>query len=289
MRNLKPSTFVFLAVLLNLTALNSLAFADDQAALINARANAQHGLINANANAQTGMYNARTSAQTGMYKARASAQTGMYNARSNARIGMTNAMGNAQAANITARAKAIEAQAHVLNAKATVIAAIANARATNAKALETIEQVRSLSLDNNLKKAKTFYDKRALYKGYQAANKRGPSYSRGVNRSATTTAFDQSHKYQEAPVQDGRICWPSVLEKDEFAKQRTKLDDLFTTWYDSAYVSDIHQQVKDVTEEMQVELRSMIREMSPSEYLEARKFIDNLTHESQFSKRTTST
>ena len=285
MKNLKPSLFVFSAVLLNLTALSFPVSADDQAALIRA----QTGMYSARANAQTGMYNARANAQTGMYSARANAQTGMYNARTNARIGMTNALGNTQAANIAARAQAIEAQALVLNAKATVIAAIANARATDAKTLETIEQVRSLSLDNSLKKAKTYYDKRALHKDYRAANKQDQSYGKRVNRSATTTAFDQSDKYQQAPVREGRVYWPSVLEKDEFAEQRTKLDDLFTTWHDSAYGCDVYQQVKDVTEEMQVELRSIIREMSPTEYLEARKFIDSLADESQSLKRPTST
>ena len=285
MKNLKPSLFVFSAVLLNLTALSFPVSADDQAALIRA----QTGMYSARANAQTGMYNARANAQTGMYSARANAQTGMYSARTNARIGMTNALGNTQAANIAARAQAIEAQALVLNAKATVIAAIANARATDAKTLETIEQVRSLSLDNSLKKAKTYYDKRALHKDYRAANKQDQSYGKRVNRSATTTAFDQSDKYQQAPVREGRVYWPSVLEKDEFAEQRTKLDDLFTTWHDSAYGCDVYQQVKDVTEEMQVELRSMIREMSPTEYLEARKFIDSLADESQSPKRPTST
>ena len=285
MKNLKPSLFVFSAVLLNLTALSFPVSADDQAALIRA----QTGMYSARANAQTGMYNARANAQTGMYSARANAQTGMYSARTNARIGMTNALGNTQAANIAARAQAIEAQALVLNAKATVIAAIANARATDAKTLETIEQVRSLSLDNSLKKAKTYYDKRALHKDYRAANKQDQSYGKRVNRSATTTAFDQSDKYQQAPVREGRVYWPSVLEKDEFAEQRTKLDDLFTTWHDSAYGCDVYQQVKDVTEEMQVELRSIIREMSPTEYLEARKFIDSLADESQSLKRPTST
>ena len=50
-------------------------------------------------------------------------------------------------------------------------------------------------------------------------------------------------------------------------------------------MNGIFQQVQKLAEEMHTVLRSKIRDLPPSDYIEARKFIKSLVFESRFAKQ----
>ena len=214
-------------------------------------------------------------------------------ARMNARANILSARANGQANLITARANAsnnaisswITAQAKLLSAKAEMITALANVRQTDAKTLQTLQQVRSLSLDNKVKTTKTFYEKRKLRSEYLAAENRKRLSKKDRDRYSKASLPKRPGDRQLHPDQD-KIYWPHALQHERFIEYREQLDRLFAKRGMGSGIGDgTYQQVQDVAGAMQADLRSMIRQMPPAEYLQARRFIDSLVFESRFAKR----
>lgn len=176
-----------------------------------------------------------------------------------------------------------KAAAAWVTAQATMIKAAAEANATNAKAMETYEKARGLSLDNDMKAAKTFYDKRQMRETYCAQTSRSRPTQEDLIRYSKATVPERPTNYQLEPVR-GKIYWPEVLQGETFLEERIQLESLFaerkTT--DNGVSSPIYGQVQELAEQMRSELRMRVREISPAEYLAARKFIDALAFEVRF-------
>lgn len=180
----------------------------------------------------------------------------------------------------------VDAQVKIINAKAAWITAVAQANATNATALQTLEQVRTLSLDNNLKKAKTFYEKRTLHKSNPASTVRKRVTQEDISRYSKSLIPKRPDRHQLDQIQ-GKILWPEILQGERFLEYRLQMEFLFVqrSTLQNGITSGVHRQVKDLSTQMYVELRSLVREVTPAEYLEARKFIDSLAFESRFPQR----
>ncbi len=194
-----------------------------------------------------------------------------------------NTQANARAKMITTMA---DAQCKLISARAAWLTAVANANATNAKTLETLQKVRSVSLDNNLKVAKTFYDKRKLYEGYRGLNTRKRPTQEDVMRYSKVSVPQRPANFQMEPAR-GRIYWPEVLLEEEFSDCRIQLDSLFAQRKAglSISASSVSQDVQTVAVQMGEQLRSKIRQMTPADYLAARKFLESLAYEARFPVR----
>ena len=194
-----------------------------------------------------------------------------------------NARATSQTSMFTAWA---DAQAKMLTAQAGWITAVANANATNAKTLETLQQVRSLSLDNNLKVAKTFYDKRKLCDDYQKLNPRQRPTQENVIRYSQVSVPKRPAQFELASAR-GRISWPDVLLDEEFCDGRIQVESLFAQRKASAGGpgSGVSGEVQTVAAQMREQLQAKIRQMSPGEYLAARRFLESLAYESRFPAR----
>jgi len=194
-----------------------------------------------------------------------------------------NTRADAQAKTITTWS---DAQVKLITAQAAWITAVANANATNATTLQTLEQVRGLRLDNKLKTAKTYYEKRKLYDGYRGVNTRKRPSTEDLLRYSKASLPKRPANYQVQPV-GGKVYWPEVLQQDEFCEYRAELDCLFAQRKagDSAPGSDVSRQVRKLAGEMHQQLRAKVRQTDPSEYLTARKFIDSLAFEVRFPAR----
>ncbi len=64
-----------------------------------------------------------------------------------------------------------EAEATLINARAAWLTAVADAEQTRANTLITLEQLRGQTLDNDMKYAQTYYDKKAMYRANQKAKR----------------------------------------------------------------------------------------------------------------------
>ena len=177
----------------------------------------------------------------------------------------------------------IDAQCKILKAKSEWITAVANVDATNAQTLETLQKVRSAALDNNVKVAKTFYDKRTLYDGYQGLNTRKRPTQEDVIRYSSASIPKRPASFELEAVR-GRISWPEALMEEEFSDCRVQLDGLFAQ-RKAASGASVLGQVQTVTVQMREQLRSKIRQLSPAGYVVARRFLDSLAYEARFPAR----
>lgn len=175
-----------------------------------------------------------------------------------------------------------KAAAAMVSAQASIITARANARATNAKTLEILQTVRSMGLDNDLKQTKIFFDKRKLNKDYkmQYPSKR-PSQETLLRYSQASTP-ERLNNYELSSLR-GIIYWPEIFQRDEFLEYRIELDSLFVRRKvkQDGLERSLCYEAKLIINRMYKQLQDIMREMSPAEYIEARKFIESLSYEAQ--------
>ncbi len=180
----------------------------------------------------------------------------------------------------------VDAQCKMLGAKAAWLTAVTNANGTNAKTLATLQQVRGLSLANNLKVAQTFYEKRKLYEGYRGLNTRKRPTREDVIRYSKVSVPQRPANFQVRAAR-GKIVWPEVLLEEEFSDCRIQLDSLFVQRRAESSTSGINvsRQTQTVAMQMRSQLRSKMRQMTPADYLAARKFLESLAYEARFPAR----
>lgn len=171
-------------------------------------------------------------------------------------------------------------------AQAAVIRAQAEAEATRAVARQTLELTRTVSIENDLKATTTFYEKRKLNEAYRMVSTQSRPTREDLIRYSKAYTPQRPTGYQVDQVR-GVVHWPEVFQRDEFLAQRVELDYLFAqrSAARSGLGSDNCHQVKEKAEGMHKVLRSIIGEMSPAEYLAARKFVEALAFEARFSPK----
>ena len=182
-----------------------------------------------------------------------------------------------------AGASIIQSQADVLRAQAEIIKAQAQAAEAYARVRESLEKTRSLAMDNELKVAKTFYDKRKLWEEYKSQYPRERANAEQINRYSQTGVPKRLEGYQINSR--GIAYWPAVFERSEFAEDRDSLDRLFKRRqpHDAGPESDFSREVHETASEMRKDLREIIGQITPSQYVAARKFIDGLAREADTS------
>ena len=180
------------------------------------------------------------------------------------------------------KAEMAKAAAAMVNAQAALVRAISEAQLNQAKAIQTMEQTRTIALDNNLKATVTFYEKRKLYEAYhslQAVRER-PTQEDLIRFSKEAAP----ERPAPSELSRGVIHWPETLQRDEFLVHRIQLDSLFAkrSQDNSGVGSSTYRKVQTVSNQMREELKDVVQQVSPAEYLSARKFIESLAYEAQF-------
>lgn len=193
-----------------------------------------------------------------------------------------------QAEMIKAYAAIVQAQAAMVKAQADAAVALANARKINMEA-------ESARLDNTLKYAKTYWDKKQIRDTYlalqntptpspgeskHAANGNKPA---GQLASAQVTRIQRLTPAELDPV-TRMIHWPAALQADRFAQRREALEELFTNRQPNEHgaASAFFAQVRQNVDVMKSLLREEIHKMSPAEYMATTRFLDGLRNEALF-------
>jgi len=189
------------------------------------------------------------------------------------------AMANSRSSTITSWANT---QAALVGARATMVKSVADANSTNARTLQTIKQTRSITLEADLKAAKTFYEKRKLHEGYRVLHSRKSLAPENLVRYSKNIVPGRLANYQIAPCK-GKIKWPLVLQEQAFLQQRLQIDSLFLQRQKAGVAVNRNacRRAQDAVTQMRNELRARVRQMSHGEYLAARKFIDSLAFETR--------
>jgi hypothetical protein len=178
-------------------------------------------------------------------------------------------------------AEVVKSQAAIAAAHASVITNAAATNAAVAKAADDLERIRAMAMDNDLKAAKAFYDRRKMYAQYQAQRAAQRSKNNDLARRSKANT-ERASIYEVDPLR-GRIFWPSVLKREEFADARAQMEALFAerNVRQTGLGSNFCRQAKALTGQLRDQLRELVDDLSPSEYVAARKFLDTLSFEAQ--------
>lgn len=161
---------------------------------------------------------------------------------------------------------------------AEVIRAKGEANVANADALLTYEETRSRYLDNKLKWVDTYWEMKRITEAEQQKDidkKRARRDAWRYNRPRTLSRLNPN----QLDPSTGKIYWPTGLQDPSFYNQTKKLDELFLIRAQTQSVPGLQQDINVTTQAMKEELKTHIHDMTPHEYLEARKFIDGLNYE----------
>ncbi len=145
------------------------------------------------------------------------------------------------------------------------------------------EQARSAALDNRYKGVETYFAVKEVNREARAAARAPRATQQELVRYAKSRAPKRldGRQFEESI---GKVVWPTALDGEQFAAQRAEIDRLMSdrTLGEAGLGTQNHQQVKALTVAMQTTLKSQIREMSPSDYVLAKKFLTSLEYEAQF-------
>lgn len=144
------------------------------------------------------------------------------------------------------------------------------------------QQAYSRSLENQLKKAETYFALRQL--NAQKRNQERPRPTAEQLRAYSKVGVPARPDSSQLDPTFGRINWPASLKADRFADYRNKLNRLFAERAagTGGQDTDNYYQVLDVTRQFREELKGHLTDMRPMEFMAAKKFIDGLAYEARF-------
>ena len=174
------------------------------------------------------------------------------------------------------------AQAAMLAAQAAVIKAVGEAATARVKASESLQNARAKATDNDVKAAGIYYEKRKLCEAYQGLTARQRPTKEDLARWSKAAQPGRPGCTQLDPAR-GTIRWPEILREEEFTEARAQLDYAFSQRNGQVMDagSELLEQARLSASQMRKGLRRLMPELSPTEYIAARSFIDTLAREIQ--------
>jgi hypothetical protein len=141
----------------------------------------------------------------------------------------------------------------------------------NSMAAANFEEARRRGIENHKRSVESMFALKQINQQYREAQ---------IRRRPNMIASDQASKPAvpaTSPVDSitGTIQWPEPLMAGAYAALRDQLERQFSVRTD-ATAAGTEQDVKETTRAMQQQLKIRIRQMSPSDYVAAKKFIDAL-------------
>jgi hypothetical protein len=164
---------------------------------------------------------------------------------------------------------------------ASVINAAGNYNLSTSAAAMNMTQANKQSIQNWSSFTNTYFDLRATNRRARAAEREPNLTEEQLNRIAQEGAPKPLASQQMDPV-SGKIFWPDVLQDDKFQGQRETLQAAFEERANLGAMpwKDV-QKVKEAAQAMLDELSDMVRDLAPSDYLPAKKFIQSLAYEAR--------
>jgi hypothetical protein len=144
------------------------------------------------------------------------------------------------------------------------------------------EVARSYNLDNREKYVQKYFSVKKINKEYRDSERKPSPTQEDYARWAKELAPQRLAAGQYEPAL-GRLSWPIVFEQGEFATEREAIDRLMAerTMEDSGVGSANEQAISQLIGPMKAKLKGQIRTLSPSQYVQAKNFLESLEYEVQ--------
>ena len=150
-------------------------------------------------------------------------------------------------------------------------------------ALINLQEARRRYVENKAIKAQTYFAMRRANREARKEERGNPPTKEDLARYSKLRAPKRlnSHQYQAAT---GQLLWPALLENEYFAEERSQIDSLMKKRTQVGLESSNGEpsQLKYLAVTMKRKLKSLIGDISPSEYMTAKKILTSLQYEAQF-------
>ena len=159
---------------------------------------------------------------------------------------------------------------------ASVVRAAGQYQLDSARAATEIEVAQDKYLDNRMKATQTFFEMRKMNREYRK-EARGPALTyEQMYRLAQVTRPKELDSAQLDPV-TGDITWPPYLRDKKYDELRNEIDAMFVKRsQDGVLAGEDYVKTMKLTEDLLDKLRDNIKDLTPSVFVDSKKFIESL-------------
>jgi len=144
-------------------------------------------------------------------------------------------------------------------------------------------QVRAMETETRQRQLEYYYSNKETNQQYRDSVRKPHVTTEDATRFAVTAKPKQLSP-AELDIQSGEINWPVLLQSAQFAGYRAELERLFAQLAaDGSLAANQHHQLLGVADAMQTELEKIVRQARPTEYVEAKRFLESLVFQAQAS------
>lgn len=155
------------------------------------------------------------------------------------------------------------------------------ANLANSEAAINMTEAAKRDMENRDQWTDTYFQMRQKNRDYRAAERGPRPTSEDFARMAAAGRPAKLSPSQLDTV-TGEIAWPRVLTKPEFNDDKKKLENLFakraqynqSTW-------DDYTTIDNAIKKMRADLKAMVKEIPPTDYLAGQRFLDSLAYENR--------
>lgn len=168
--------------------------------------------------------------------------------------------------------------------RASVVEAQGTYNLNTAQAWVAAEQARGAAYENDKIGVQNYFQKQEINRQYRMSAAGPRPTMEDMIRRAKDEAPDRLDRYQLDPV-FGTISWPPALRGPEFADYRAEVELSFRDRdiSNSGIGSPVQRTVARSADAMQLELKRMVTELSPIEYVQTKRFLQSLAFEAEHS------
>ena len=166
---------------------------------------------------------------------------------------------------------------------ASYIRALGAANLDNSLAAMNYQEAYRRSLENTLKYAETYYQRRDLWFDYQEEHRRKPLTMEGYQKLAAAAGADRLSADQY-DADTGKIRWPDLLQAEVLKPYREEIDKTLAarSGAETGLGSRTYEVVRQMTAEMQSVLDRHRQDLPSHLYVHASKFLESVLFESRF-------
>ena len=151
------------------------------------------------------------------------------------------------------------------------------------EATVNLQEAQKRAIDNQARWTNTYFEMRKVNQAYVESQKKPPTAPETWVRLAHAAAPQRLSPDSLDPI-TGKITWPSALEGEDFKADRQIIEPLFVdrATMHGAIGLNMYDSIRRATDDMLAKLKTHIRDINTSYYLEARNFLESLSHEANF-------
>jgi hypothetical protein len=151
-----------------------------------------------------------------------------------------------------------------------------------AQAAISLEQARTLDLDNKLKSTQTYFEMRRINQEARLAEAQRNRAEAADNRYTTKViAKKPTLTVTQLDPVTGVIRWPAPLMQDSFAADRAAVQEVFTRRAEHRIGTSAYLELQPVIGRMQQSLNEQVKVLPPQDFVDARRFMNTLLEEAR--------